>query len=72
MLAFVILGCPQCFPGLAEHDYLRFYAEEEKNDPKFSEQLAQNIDLYVNDAFGSAHRAHASTAGVPEMYPFGL
>src|SRR5437867_6762159 len=46
---------------------LRFYAEEEENDAGFSEQLAQNIDLYVNDAFGSAHRAHASTAGVPEI-----
>ena len=46
---------------------LRFYAQEEKNDPKFSEQLAQNIDFYVNDAFGSAHRAHASTEGVAQI-----
>ena len=46
---------------------LRFYAQEEKNDPKFCEQLAQNIDSYVNDAFGSAHRAHASTAGVAQI-----
>jgi phosphoglycerate kinase len=46
---------------------LRFYAEEEKNDLNFAEKLAQHIDLYVNDAFGSAHRAHASTAGVPEI-----
>lgn len=46
---------------------LRFYAEEEKNDPKFAAQLAHEIDVYVNDAFGSAHRAHASTAGVPEV-----
>jgi len=46
---------------------LRFHAEEEKNDPVFARQLAALCDLYVNDAFGSAHRAHASTAG---MIPF--
>ncbi len=40
---------------------LRFHAEEEKNDPAFAKQLAALCDLYVNDAFGSAHRAHAST-----------
>jgi phosphoglycerate kinase len=43
---------------------LRFHAEEEKNDPRFSEQLAALCDIYVNDAFGTAHRAHASTAGI--------
>jgi len=43
---------------------LRFHAEEEKNDPGFSKQLAQLCDVYVNDAFGSAHRAHASTVGM--------
>jgi phosphoglycerate kinase len=43
---------------------LRFYAEEEKNDPEFAKKLAANADLYVNDAFGTAHRAHASTEGV--------
>ena len=43
---------------------LRFHAEEENNDPRFAEKLAQHGDLYVNDAFGSAHRAHASTEGV--------
>ncbi|BAP17439.1 phosphoglycerate kinase [cyanobacterium endosymbiont of Epithemia turgida] len=43
---------------------LRFHAEEEKNDPEFAKQLASNADLYVNDAFGTAHRAHASTEGV--------
>jgi phosphoglycerate kinase len=43
---------------------LRFHAEEEKNDPEFAKQLAANADLYVNDAFGTAHRAHASTEGV--------
>ena len=43
---------------------LRFHAEEEKNDPAFAQQLAKLGDLYVNDAFGSAHRAHASTEGI--------
>jgi phosphoglycerate kinase len=46
---------------------LRFHAEEEKNDSGFSKQLAALCDVYVNDAFGSAHRAHASTVG---MIPF--
>jgi phosphoglycerate kinase len=43
---------------------LRFYSEEEKNDPEFAKALAANADLYVNEAFGTAHRAHASTEGV--------
>lgn len=43
---------------------VRFYAEEEANDPEFSKKLASVADLYVNDAFGTAHRAHASTEGV--------
>jgi phosphoglycerate kinase len=43
---------------------LRFHAEEEQNDPAFAKQLAALADLYVNDAFGTAHRAHASTVGV--------
>ena len=43
---------------------LRFHAEEEKNDPEFSRKLAALCDVYVNDAFGSAHRAHASTVGM--------
>lgn len=42
----------------------RWHPEEEKNDPEFAKQLATGSDLYVNDAFGTAHRAHASTAGV--------
>jgi len=46
---------------------LRFYAEEEKNDEAFAEKLAQGIDIYINDAFGTAHRAHASTAAVAEI-----
>ncbi|OKH21283.1 phosphoglycerate kinase [Chroogloeocystis siderophila] len=43
---------------------VRFHKEEEKNDPEFAKQLAANADIYVNDAFGTAHRAHASTEGV--------
>ncbi|HEY9692185.1 MAG TPA: phosphoglycerate kinase [Oculatellaceae cyanobacterium] len=43
---------------------VRFYKEEEKNDPEFAKKLASVADLYVNDAFGTAHRAHASTEGV--------
>lgn len=47
----------------------RFYTEEEKNDPKMAEALARLADLYVNDAFGTAHRAHASTEGVAHHLP---
>jgi phosphoglycerate kinase len=46
---------------------VRFFAEEEKNDPGFAEQLAGLADVYVNDAFGAAHRAHASTEGVTKF-----
>jgi len=48
---------------------VRFYAEEEKNDREFSKKLAELAEVYVNDAFGTAHRAHASTAGVAEFLP---
>ena len=47
----------------------RFHPEEEKNDPDMAKSLAALADLYVNDAFGSAHRAHASTAGVADYLP---
>src|SRR5215210_3225811 len=47
----------------------RFYPGETKNDPEFSEQLAAPFDLYVDDAFGAAHRAHATTVGVAELLP---
>jgi phosphoglycerate kinase len=48
---------------------LRFHAEEEKNDPEFARQLASLCDIYINDAFGSAHRAHASTEGITHYVP---
>jgi len=50
--------------GVVLLENLRFHPEEEKNDPGFAKQLAELADVYVNDAFGSAHRAHASTEGV--------
>ncbi|HYM10031.1 MAG TPA: phosphoglycerate kinase [Bryobacterales bacterium] len=61
---------PPVLPGqvmLLEN--LRFHPEEEKNDPVFSQQLASLCDIYVNDAFGSAHRAHASTVGMVAFVP---
>jgi phosphoglycerate kinase len=48
---------------------VRFHPEEEKNDPDFAKQLAALADVYVNDAFGTAHRAHASTEGVARILP---
>ncbi len=48
---------------------VRFHKEEEKNDPAFAKALADMADIYVNDAFGTAHRAHASTAGVAAYIP---
>lgn len=48
---------------------VRFHPEEEKNDPEFAKQLASLAQVYVNDAFGTAHRAHASTAGVADDLP---
>ncbi len=50
---------------------VRFYAAEEKNEAGFAAQLAQLADLYINDAFGTAHRAHASTEGVARLLPAG-
>lgn len=72
--------CPECIGVEAEEmagklekgqtlllENLRFHAEEEGNDEKFSKQLANLADYYVNDAFGTAHRAHASTAGITKF-----
>lgn len=59
-------------PGVGEVlllENLRYHAEEEANDPAFAKQLASLCDVYVNDAFGTAHRAHASTVGMIEFVP---
>ena len=48
---------------------VRFYKEEEKNDPGFAARLAEGIDIFVNDAFGSSHRAHASVVGIADHVP---
>jgi phosphoglycerate kinase len=48
---------------------LRFHSEEERNDPQFAAALAAYADIYVNDAFGTAHRAHASTVGIAKLLP---
>ncbi len=72
--------CPECVGSEAEEmagklekgqslllENLRFHPEEEANDEKFSKQLANLADWYVNDAFGAAHRAHASTVGITKF-----
>ncbi|MDP4092482.1 MAG: phosphoglycerate kinase, partial [Bacillota bacterium] len=48
---------------------VRFHKEEEKNDPAFAKELASLAEIFVNDAFGTAHRAHASTAGLADYLP---
>ena len=62
--------CKSLKPGqVVLLENVRFHPEEEKNDPAFARQLANLADVYVNDAFGTAHRAHASTAGVADYLP---
>ncbi len=55
--------------GVVLLENLRFHPEEEKNDAGFAKQLAAGVDIYINDAFGSAHRAHASTEGIVKHVP---
>lgn len=55
--------------GVSLLENVRFHPEEERNDPAFAKRLAEPFDLYVNDAFGAAHRAHASTEGVAHLLP---
>ena len=55
--------------GVSLLENVRFHEEEERNDPEFAKRLADPFDLYVNDAFGAAHRAHASTEGVARHLP---
>jgi phosphoglycerate kinase len=55
--------------GFALFENVRFHAGEEANDPQFARALARSGDIYVNDAFGTAHRAHASTAGIASELP---
>ena len=62
-----VLGMNEADVVLLEN--VRFHPEEEKNDPSFAKQLADGFELYVNDAFATAHRAHASTEGVAHVLP---
>ena len=66
------VAAAQAAPGsLLLLENLRFHPGEKGNDPNFAEQLASPYTHYVNDAFGTAHRAHASVVGVPALYPAG-
>ena len=66
----VVTAVDKLRPGdLLLLENLRFHAEEEANDPDFAKALAEMADLYVDDAFGSAHRAHASTEGITHYLP---
>jgi phosphoglycerate kinase len=82
LLGKPVAFCEECVGPLAEAaamalkpgevlvlENTRFYKGETKNDPEMSQQLAALADVYVNDAFGSAHRAHASTEGVAKLLP---
>ena len=67
MVQGAVMGMPIGHVVMLEN--VRFYPQEEKNDPRFAKQLAALGEVYVNDAFGSAHRAHASTEGVAKYLP---
>src|SRR5690606_30202428 len=77
-----VRSIPECVGPVAEQavaemqpgdllllENVRFHAEEEANDPEFAKQLASLADVYVSDAFGTAHRAHASVVGVAQIIP---
>jgi phosphoglycerate kinase len=85
MIAQPVLFSPDCIGKEAEDvvarmregevallENVRFHPEEEKNDPSFAQALARLGEIYVNDAFGSAHRAHASTEGVARILPIAV
>jgi phosphoglycerate kinase len=68
-MAPVAARLAQLAPGVQLRENLRFDAREEANDPTFVTELIQHVDLYVNDAFGASHRAHASIVGPPAQLP---
>ena len=69
LIPWIALGLLGYIGGKMLLENLRFHKEEEKNDPEFSKALASLAEIYVNDAFGSAHRAHSSTTGVADYLP---
>ena len=65
----VVQRLSELAPGVELLENLRFNAGEEKNDPEFVAELITGVDMYVDDAFGAAHRAHASIVGPPKTLP---
>jgi phosphoglycerate kinase len=80
LLSMPVFFAPDCIGAIPPPEQaklvllenLRFYPEEEKNDDGFAKKLAEHADYYVNDAFGTMHRAHASTAAIAKYLPGGL
>ena len=68
-VTLIDLGAPVPDDQIVLLENIRFDAREEENDPEFAKELASMAEIFVNDAFGSAHRAHASTAGIAEYLP---
>ena len=62
-------GCSNEQGDVLVLENVRFYAGEEKNDPELAKEFAELADIFVNDAFGAAHRAHASTEGIADYIP---